>query len=153
LNTLWPWLRLANSYAEMAAAATEVIGRRTYRMASSGPNPSARDRREFARMGQEKVDAAAQSAVAVGSELWRMNQHWATQAWVAMLTASTDMLSLAGSRTSAQALARQRKLARTLLRAAPTASRLSSATASLTGTALKPVHSRATRNAIRLRRG
>jgi hypothetical protein len=153
MNVLSSWLRLATSYAEMTTAATEVVARRTHRMATTGPKPSARDRREFALMGQEKVDAAAQSALAVGSELWRMNHRWAMQAWFATLAASTDLLSLAGSRTATQVLARQRRLARTLRRAVPTASGLSTATAALTGAALKPVHSRATRNAIRLRRG
>jgi hypothetical protein len=152
-NALSSWLRLATSYAEMAAASTEVVARRTQRMAIAGSSPSSRDRREFALMGREKIDAGAESARAVGAEVLRLNHRFAMQAWLAMLAASTDMLSLAGSRTPSQALARQKKLASTLRRAAPTAARLSAATASLTGAALKPVHSRATRNAVRLRRG
>ncbi len=104
-------------------------------------------------MGREKVDAAAHSAIAVGSELWRMHCRATTQAWLAMLTASADLVSLSGSRTPSQVIARQARLARTLKRAVPTVAALSGATASLTRAALKPVHVRATRNAVRLRRG
>ncbi len=119
----------------------------------AGSSPSERDRREFARMGQEKIDAGTESARAVGAELLRLNHRFAMQAWLTMLAASTDLLSLAGSRTTSQVLARRKKLASTLHRAVPTGARLSAATASLTGAAMKPAHSRATRNAIRLRRG
>lgn len=147
------WLSWAKSYAEMTAAAGEVVARRTQRMAAAGSDPSERDRREFALMGQEKLDAAAHSAYGVGSQLMRINQRSMTQAWLALLTASTDMMSLSASRTPSQLVARQAKLARTLRAAAPTAADLSAATLSLTRAALKPVHSRATRNAARLRRG
>lgn len=147
------WLALAKSYAEMTAAATQVVAHRTQRIAAAGPNPSERDRREFALMGQEKVEAAAHSAYAVGSELLRINYRSATQAWLAMLTVSADLASLGVSRTPSQAVARQAKLARTLRNAAPSAAALSAATVSVTRAALKPVHSRATRNATRLRRG
>jgi hypothetical protein len=153
LNAFSSWLKLATSYAEMTTAAAEVIARRTQRMALAGASPSARDRREFALMGQEKAEAAAHSSFAVGSALLRMHQRSAMQAWLAMLAASTDAMSLAGSRTASQVVARQAKLARTLRRAVPSASAVSTATASLTRAALKPVHSRATRNAVRLRRG
>ena len=153
LNALSSWLKLATSCAEMAAASTEVVARRAQRMAMAGSSPSSRDRREFALMGQEKVDAGAESARAVGAELLRLNHRFAMRAWLTMLAASTDMLSLSGSRTTSQMVARQKKLASTIARAAPTAARVSAATAALAGAALKPVHSRATRNAARLRRG
>jgi hypothetical protein len=145
------WVDLGQSYAEMSAAAVQVVGHRTQRMIAAAGNPSAGDRREFALMGREKVDAAAHSACAVGSELLRMNYRAATQAWIAMLTASTDMLSLAASRTPGQVVARQARLNRTLRRAGPTAAALSAASLSVTRAALKPVHSRAMRNAKRLR--
>jgi hypothetical protein len=152
VNVLWPWIGLATRYAEMAAASAEVIARRTQRIAMAGSSPSERDRREFVRMGQEKIDASTESARAAGAELLRLNHRFAMQAWLAMLSTSTDMLGLAGSRTPSQLLARQRKLASTLRRAAPTGARLSAAAASLVGAAMKPVHSRARRNAARLRR-
>jgi hypothetical protein len=153
LNAFWSWLTLASNYAEMTTAAAEVVACRTRRMAMARANPSVRDRREFSLMGQEKADAAAHSAFAAGSQLLRMNHRSAMQAWLALLTVSTDVLSVAGSRTASQVVARQAKLARTMRRAVPTAAALSAATASLAKSALKPVHSRATRNAVRLRRG
>ena len=136
----------------MSTAAAQVVAHRTQRMIAAGTQPNVRDRREFALMGQEKLDAAGHSAYAVASELLRMNHRSAMRAWLAMLSASTDMPSLAGSRTPSQLAARQARLARTLRRAAPTATALSAATASLARAALKPVHARATRNAKRLRR-
>lgn len=146
------WLDFAKSYAEMSGAAAQVIAHRSLRMAQAGARPSARDRREFALMGREKVDAAAHSALAIGSELWRLNCRSATQSWLAMLAASADLMSLGASRTPSEIIARQAKLARTLHRSAPTMAALSGATASLTRAALKPVHVRARRNAARLRR-
>jgi hypothetical protein len=137
----------------MNTAAAQVVAHRTQRMIAAGGNPNARDRRELALMGQEKLDAAGHSAYAVGSELLRINHRSAMQAWLAMLSTSTDLLSLAGSRTPSQVAARQAKLARTLRRAAPTAAAVSAATTSLARAALKPLHSRATRNAVRLRGG
>ena len=152
-NAWWSWLELGKSYAEMTTAAAAVVAHRTQRIVAAGSKPNARDRREFSRMGQEKLDAAAHSAHAVGSELLRMNCRSGTQTWLAMLAASSDMLSLAASRSPSQVAARQARLARTLRRAAPTAAALSATTASLTRAALKPVHSRAMHNATRLRRG
>jgi len=76
----------------------------------------------------------------------------AGQAWrtgVDLLTASTQ---LAASRTLPQTLARQRKLADTLLRSTPAAHHgaASTATAKLAHRALAPVHRKATANARRL---
>jgi len=153
LSAFSSWLTLARTYTEMMTAAMEVVAHRTRRMTTAGGRPNARDRRELALMVQEKIDAAAQSAYAVSSGLLRMNHRSAMQAGLAMLEASTNALSLAGSRTAAQAVARQVRLGRSLQRTVPKIAALSTATTSLASAALKPVHSRATRNAIRLRRG
>jgi hypothetical protein len=153
LNAFSSWLRLAQTYTEMTTAAMQVVAHRTKRMTTAGARPNARDRRELALMVQEKVDAAAHSAFAVSSELLRVNHRSAMRAWLAMMTVSADALSLAGSRTASQAVARQIRLGRALQRTAPTITALSTATTSLASAALKPVHSRAMRNAVRLRRG
>jgi len=55
-----PWLQLV----EIAWSAPVVIGYRTARMVAGGWPPSARDRREYGRMVQEKVEAFGQAAVA-----------------------------------------------------------------------------------------
>lgn len=53
-----PWLQLV----EIAWTAPVVIAYRTARMATGGWPPSARDRREYTRMVQEKVEAFGQAA-------------------------------------------------------------------------------------------
>ena len=55
-----PWVQAA----EIAWSAPVVIAYRTVRMASGGWPPSARDRREYTRMVQEKVEAFTQAATA-----------------------------------------------------------------------------------------
>lgn len=67
--------------AELAIAVPQVVGHRLTRMALAGPFPSARDRREFHAMGQEKVHAFWQSWFAMG---WAMVQAM-QQAWTAGL--------------------------------------------------------------------
>ena len=49
---------------EIACTTPLVIGYRTARMLTGGWPPSARDRREYTRMWQEKVEAFAQAATA-----------------------------------------------------------------------------------------
>src|ERR1700754_4328937 len=58
-----PWMQVC----EIAATAPLVIGYRTVRMLSGGWPPSARDRREYTRMWQEKVEAFAQAATAAAT--------------------------------------------------------------------------------------
>ncbi len=54
---------------EIAWAAPQVITYRMMRMMWGGWPPSARDRREYSRMGQEKADAFTQSMMA-GAMAW-----------------------------------------------------------------------------------
>ena len=58
-----PWMQMC----EIAATAPLVIGYRTTRMLTGGWPPSARDRREYTRMWQEKVEAFTQAAMAVAT--------------------------------------------------------------------------------------
>jgi hypothetical protein len=74
--------RLARQATELAVAVPQVVAHRLTRLALAGPILSARDRREFHTMGQEKVHAFWQSWFAMG---WAMVE--ATQkAWLAMLS-------------------------------------------------------------------
>src|SRR3954451_15627057 len=66
---------------ELAFAVPQVVGHRLARMALAGPLPSARDRREFHGMAQEKVHAFWQSWFAMG---WAMVQSM-QQSWMAAL--------------------------------------------------------------------
>lgn len=66
--------------AELAIATPQVVTHRLARLAAAGPAPGARDRREFQRMGSEKVAAfweswgamALQAAGAQQRALWSM---------------------------------------------------------------------------------
>jgi hypothetical protein len=52
---------LATQTVALAAAVPQVVAQRVIRMALAGPNPTARDRREFQLMGAEKVAAFYES--------------------------------------------------------------------------------------------
>ena len=58
-----PWLQMC----EIAATAPLVIGYRTARVLAGGWPPSARDRREYTRMWQEKVEAFTRAAMAAAT--------------------------------------------------------------------------------------
>ncbi len=151
MNPFLMWSRLAWKTGEMAIAATQVIGRRTTRFALAGPLPSAPDQREFALMGREKGEAALESARAVGVRMLALNQQFVALAFKQMLSASAALMSIAASRTAAESVERQSKLAReTLATTVAVASKLSASTAQLAQRALKPVHTRVSANARRL---
>ena len=149
-NPFLIWTDLALKTGEMMLASAQVIGHRTGLMAAAGPKPSKRDRREFTLMGQEKIEAAAESAQAMIAQM--MSLQLGARAVKQMMTGATSMMSLAASHTVGQSMARQAKLARTLIQSAATASQLSNSTALLVKRGLKPIHSRATANAERLGR-
>lgn len=52
---------------EIATTAPLVIGYRTSRMLTSGWPPNARDRREYSRMWQEKIEVFAEAAMAAAT--------------------------------------------------------------------------------------
>ena len=58
-----PWMQMC----EITATAPLVIGYRTARMLTGGWPPGARDRREYTRMWQEKVEAFTQAAMAAAT--------------------------------------------------------------------------------------
>ncbi|MFT3816422.1 MAG: GNAT family N-acetyltransferase [Rubrivivax sp.] len=60
--------------AEMAVAVPQVVGHRVACMTLAGPAPSARDRREFERMVDEKAVAFAQSWQAMFLRAWQIQQ-------------------------------------------------------------------------------
>ena len=60
IDWIAPWMQIC----EIAGTAPLVIGYRTARMLTGGWPPSARDRQEYTRMWQEKVEAFAQAAMA-----------------------------------------------------------------------------------------
>jgi hypothetical protein len=110
---------LSRQAAELAVAVPQVVAHRLTRLALAGSVPSARDRREFHGMGQEKVHAFWQSWFAMG---WAMTQAM-QQAWIAMLQGARvplldtqAILSRGLAPVHRKATANARRLARTRLR-------------------------------------
>ena len=83
MQALAPWFQVGLKTWEMLAASGQVIGLRTLRMAQAGPSPNARDRREFTRMGSEKVQAANRSAWAMAAQLQSAWWKFWLQGWQA----------------------------------------------------------------------
>ena len=75
--------------AELAIAVPQVVAHRVTRMALAGPKLSERDRKEFARMVQEKQQAFSQSWSAMALETLRAQQ----QLTSSMVTAFLNPLS------------------------------------------------------------
>lgn len=74
------WSSFARNNASMLYSASEVIGRRTTRMAQHGAAPNANDRREMHRMVSEKQSAIAESSMAAWSQWMQSSQSMWTQA-------------------------------------------------------------------------
>lgn len=110
---------------ELAFAAPQVVMHRLTQMARAGAQPSARDRREFHRMGAEKVAAFNESWLAMGQQAWRAQQQMAMAFWQSV------WMPWAGVR-------------------APSATQWQNAALGVLGQGLKPVHRRAVANAKRL---
>jgi hypothetical protein len=121
---------VAAQMIELGFAVPEVMAYRIARMALAGSSPSARDRREFQRMGAEKVAAFYESWNAMLAEMLRVNVElalWSVGSF------------LAGWRTS-----------RPLNQAAVT--QIHRAAIGILGKGVAPIRSRAVANARRLRR-
>lgn len=111
-----PHHSLARQSHELAVAVPLVVAHRLTRLALAGPLPSARDRREFHRMAQEKVHAFWQSWFAMGWAALEALQ----QAWMAWLGGARVPLVDAGAilgrglaPVHRRATANARRLART----------------------------------------
>ena len=76
--------RLQRDAAQMSLAVPQVVAHRVGRMLTAGPVPSRRDRREFYRMGAEKVAAFNESWLAMWGQSIAAQQQfmtWWLQAW------------------------------------------------------------------------
>jgi hypothetical protein len=150
-NALLAWADLAFRTSELMLASASVIQHRTRRMAVSGLAPGEEDRREFTRMGQEKLIGFGASAAAINASM--LDHHrLATKAIAYSLASGGAMLSLLNSRSAAEAFARQIKLARTMVQASSAAARLSGSAVRVSLQGLAPVSRIAKANAKRLRK-
>ncbi len=143
---------LARTAGEMATAAAQTIHHRTHRMARAGLSPSARDRKEFLLMGQEKLEAAAASSTRMVTEAMAFNQRLArmtlgqmqaqTAAWSGAALGTPHGWMNAYSRLVQDAFANSQAIGvavgHALVRSA--------------AAGLKPIHGRARANAKRLGR-
>jgi hypothetical protein len=150
LTPFMQWNDLAMKTAEMMLASAQVISHRTGRMALAGPVPNEHDQREFLLMGQEKIEASARSAQAMGAHMMSMNQALGALAFKNMLRSIAAFLSLANSRTPGQLIARQAVVARALGQSAISIADVSQSATRLAHHGLKPIHAKATANAKRL---
>jgi len=73
-------VRTLRKSGELAVATSQVIAMRTARMRTADWPLSARDQREFTRMGAEKVQAFSQAGMAMGIQMAMQQQQWAWQA-------------------------------------------------------------------------
>ena len=135
------WWQNAFKMWEIAFAAPQVISHRTQRMLAAGYSPEARDQKEFARMGQEKMETFHESWNAIFLE-------WATLSWTLPSAAFQQWMKLTAF--SPQQLVKSQS---TLLHAAAESNKaLSSSFSRVVEKGLHPVHRRATANAKRLGR-
>lgn len=109
--------------SEVAHAAPQVIAHRLTRMAFAGANPSARDQREFYRMGAEKVEAFYESWTAMMLQTLQINQRVLFSMWFPWTVQSYSKNPV---------------------------EQLEQAATQILTSALKPVHKRAVSNAKRL---
>jgi hypothetical protein len=110
-------------------AVPQVVAHRVGRMATAGPAPSARDRKEFQLMGAEKTAAFYES--------------WAAMGWAAMKAQQSMATSMMRSLTVMPTLGRP-------LPGLPSSTALAHHTLNVLSRGLAPVHRRAVGNAKRL---
>lgn len=126
--------RLSAQASELMLAAPQVVAHRLGRMAAAGHKPSARDRREFHRMGAEKLAAFGEAWQAMALQMLKSNQQIAASMMLSWWPAS----ALRGGAKIApltQAAAAWQQAALDVL-----------------GQGMRPVHRRAVANARRLGR-
>lgn len=151
-HPLLAWSGLAWKTTEMLLASAQVIAHRTARMAAAGPNPSARDRSEFLRMGQEKLEAAIECSQAVATHGWSHQLASATSLWHSMMQLGFDLALFSTSRSPLEAWQRQLKLAQRVQAAAAAHDDLARSAAAVSHRALAPLHRRTKGNVRRLSR-
>lgn len=93
-------------------------------------------------MGQEKIEAAVESASAMAAQMMAMNRLLGARAVKNMMAGAAAVMSLAASQTASQAMARHAKVVRIMAESAGTTVRVSGTAARLAQHGLKPIHSR-----------
>jgi hypothetical protein len=145
------WAKLAMHSGEMLFAAMQVIQHRTTRMMTAGLHPSARDRKEFTRMGEEKVEAAMESAMAMSMRYALAQQQFVLGWWNEVFKSAGRMMQ------ASLAPANQQMQWKHFQSSGHAFKGFGELFAALIGSGvhigqhgLRPIHSRATNNAKRL---
>jgi len=115
--------------AELSLAVPQVVAHRVARMATAGPLPSARDRKEFHRMSDEKAAAFSES--------------WSAMWWQGALAQQRFAMACMDTAFVGSNTARQAALS-------SAAQQLATAGLGVLGHGMAPVHRRAVANAKRL---
>jgi hypothetical protein len=144
------WRDVANQTGEMMRASASVIGHRTGRMARAGVHPSPLDQREFSLMGQEKLDAASESLLAMQVHLGQTSLELGLEALRRIAAGMEDLWSLAGSTSLGELRSRHARLMHTLGQSFVFDGALNDCGAALVAVGLEPIHARALANAKRL---
>jgi hypothetical protein len=142
---------LALRMAEMMWASAQVISIRTTRAMVADPRHRARDSRELAMMGQEKLEAAGESFARMGAYWTSLGMQFAMFGWNQWMAMSKAMLPTAGSSSLTDLMGQQSRLVQTAMQGnAKLAAAAMQSGAKAAQHGLKPIHARATRNARRL---
>jgi hypothetical protein len=149
-NPFMLWIDVALKTQEMLLHSSSVIQLRTGLMAKAGLVPSDADLAEMQLMGHEKLAAVAESSTAIANQLHSTQFALANRAMRQWLGGAVALVSLATSTTPAQMATHGRALAIAATRSAATLSQLSSAGARIAQRGLKPIHAKASANALRL---
>jgi hypothetical protein len=144
-----PWWSSAWKMWEIGLVAPQVVAHRTARMATAGVNPTEHDRREFALMSQEKLDAFTESWTVMATQMTQYNMQLFASAGERVLKATFQWpLALTWPVTGVPRAAQQAWSVPDVLNGAHFADAMSQTF----DKALRPVHRRVTANAARLGR-
>jgi hypothetical protein len=146
------WSDFAWKTAETLLTSSQVIGHRVGRMTAPGAAWNASDRREFALMSQEKLEAASESALSIAAQITRANFELGLKAWQNWAAVAAAATSAATSRTTGDSILRYTRLTRAMLPLSGRTSQVIAASGRVARDALSPFHGRATANARRLRK-
>ena len=149
-NPFMLWVDVALKTQEMLLYSSSVIHLRTGRMARAGLAPSAAVLAEMQLMGHEKLAAATESGAAIANQLHSTQFALVNRAVRQWLSGAVALVSLATSTTPAQIATHGLALTNAAARSAATLSQLSSAGARIAQRGLKPIHAKASANALRL---
>ena len=144
-----PFWNLATAGTEMAIAATQTIGHRVNMLAGAGDNPTARERREFFRMGSEKLEAAFDSANAMSGS-WNVlgrQMNLLAKAQGQLLSATAGLTT---ARTFQEMTTAQQRYWEALTKGGEATLAVWAVGMKIAQRGLLPIHAKATANAKRL---